>query len=356
MTNIIKSIVVLFLELNIYQSLGYAMCESKYFPDAHTFLQKSIYGFLGYHVLFWCIAFPCTLRNKTLKFLTIVWCICICSLLAIIIFTYFRKLIIMYKYTFYAVLKYKLYLIPCLLIIILFIYYVCINGVVDIDARTYIGEVTSMVDTGKISGISVTSGMNIQIIQLKRSFAMFGTNSAVLCNIFQIHPLVFCRTTRATINVLFFCGTSFEIFRWLYRAKIDSIEYALLCVMLTTSTLFFFANTIYTESAFLLHRAYEGKAYCASTFVLITILITIYLCEFMDKRFFFLLFLDLLAGMSISASSTFVLPLISSSILLIQFFIKKSWIFIWGTILTILPNLIYLVLSISGFAGFHLEG
>lgn len=356
MTNIIKSIIVLFLELIIFQSLGYAMCKSKYFPDANTYLQKSIYGFLGYHVLFWCISFPCTLRNKSLKFLTIVWCIFISIFILIIIFYYFNRLLDMYKCAFITALKYKLYLIPCLFIIILFIYYICVNGSVDIDSRTYIGEVTSMIDTGKLSGISVTSGMHTQLIQFKRSFSMFGANSAVLCNIFQIHPLVFCRTTRATINVLFFCGTSFEIFRWLYRAKVDSIEHALLCVMLTISTVFFFANTIYTESTFLLHRAYEGKAYCATTFVLITILITIYLCEFMDKRFFFLLFLDLLAGISISASATFVLPLISSGILLIQSFIKKRWEYIWGTILTILPNLIYLVLSISGFAGFHLEG
>lgn len=63
-----------------------------------------------------------------------------------------------------------------------------------------------------------------------------------------------------------------------------------MCVMLMQSMLFCFANTFYTEFWFLLRRAYEGKAYCDTTLVLITILIAIKLCDSMDMRFFIMLF------------------------------------------------------------------
>lgn len=356
MLNIIKCILALFIELNIYQCLGYAMGRLPCIPEARTFLQKSIYGFLGYHVLFWCLAFPCTLLNRSLNLLTILWLILICALLLAIWFFYHSELLTMYRNALAAAWRYKLYFIPCLIIGMLVIYYVCVNGQSDTDARTYIGEVTSMVDTGRLAGISVTSGMEIDVIRLRRSFAMFGANSAVLCRIFRVHPLVLCRTTRAAINVLFFAGAALELFRWVFRRQKNVMEQTLICTILTLGALFAFTNTIYTESRFLLYRAYEGKAYCASTLVLVTILIAIRLYDSGDKRFFVVLFLDMLAGMSISASATFILPLAGGSIILAIAFHTKKWTYIPALLLAVLPNIVYVLLTIRGFAGFHLEG
>lgn len=76
-----------------------------------------------------------------------------------------------------------------------------------------------MVDTGKLAGFSVTSGMEISIIRLRRSFSMFGANSAVLCKLFHIHPLILCRLTRASINMILFAAAVFEIFRWVFRYR-----------------------------------------------------------------------------------------------------------------------------------------
>ena len=97
MLNIIKCILALFLELNIYQCLGYAINRFPFIPEARTFFQKSIYGFLAYHVLFWCIAFPCTLLNRTLNLVTILWVIFQGLLLLIICIRYFKGLVEMYR-------------------------------------------------------------------------------------------------------------------------------------------------------------------------------------------------------------------------------------------------------------------
>ena len=356
MMNILKCMIALFVELNIYQCLGYAMSKIKFLPDVKSFVQKEIYGFLGYHVLFWCISFPCTLLNRTLNHLAILWGVSFFIIILIIIFYHFKDLVETYKNAAFMALQHKLFLIPFLILEVILIYYVCVNGQIDIDARTYIGEVTSMVDTGKLVGISITSGKEIQMIQFKRSFSMFSANSAVLCKIFHVHPLVFCRTTRAALNVLLFTGTALEIFKRIFYRKKDTIKHAILGTMLTIGILFSFTNTAYTEARFLLYRAYEGKAYCASTLVLVTILIAIKLCESEDYRYFVILFLDMLAGMSISPSATFILPLVGGCIILAYTIYQRKWSYIPILLLSFLFNIIYICLSISGFSGFHLEG
>lgn len=356
MLNLLKCVIILFLELNIYLCFGYIMGKIKFIPEARTFILKGIYGFIGYHVLFWCIAFPCTLLDGFLTSLIFLWEIPLASILLFIFILHFKKLVKLYRNAIIAAWNNLLFLLPCLVFGILLTYYLCVNGDIDIDSRTYIGEVTSMIDTDRLAGISVTSGMEIQFIQLRRSFSMFGANSAVLCKLFQVHPLVFCRTTRAAINAIFFTGTVFELFRWFFRYHKSAISHAFMCTTLAQGFIFAFANTIYTESRFMLYRAYEGKAYCSSTLILITILITLTLCDSNDIRFFILLFFDMLAGMSISASSTFILPLAGGSIILAYAFYQKKWSYIPTLLLTILPNLVYIILSISGFAGFSLEG
>ena len=356
MWNIIKCIIIFFLELNIYQCIGYAIGRFKHMPDESTFLLRIIYGFLGYHVVFWCIAFPCTIWNKSLDMLSLIWGISLCAILLVIGIRYLKKIIALYCHAAKVFWKFKTFFIPCLIFGIIVIYYVCVNGQVDLDAQTYIGEVTSMVDTGKLAGVFVKTGAEADTIALKRSFAIFGENSAALCNIFDIHPLIFCRTTRAAINIVLFGAATFEIFRWIFRYQENVMEQAAMCTMLTQGALFAFANTIFTASRFLLFRAYEGKAYSATTLILFTILIAIKLCDSTDKRYFFLLFMDMLAGMSISASATFILPVAGVSIILAHALWMKKWIYIPLLFLSVLPNMIYLLLGISGFAGFHLEG
>lgn len=356
MINVIKCIMVFILELNIYFCIGHAITKFKYTAITNSFIMKGIFGFLGYHVFFWAISFPCMLLNVSLNLLTTLWILFIGLFLIMILKFQIGKIICMYKQVIILIWGKRAFFFPCIIMGILLICYVCLNGKIDADARTYIGEVTTMVDTKKLAGIFVKTGMEVSMISLKRSFAMFGANSAVLCNFFQIHPLVFCRTVRAAINVVYFSFTVFQIFKWIFRNQKNIIEQALMCTMLVQGILFAFTNTIYTEARFLLYRAYEGKAYCATTLILITVLISIKFCDTMDKRLFVILFLDMLAGMSISASATFILPIASGCIIFSYIICKRKWIYTIAFIFSIFPNIVYILLSITGFSGFSLEG
>ena len=232
----------------------------------------------------------------------------------------------------------------------------CVNGQADIDARGYIGEVTSMVDTNQLTGILVSNGQKLDNIAFKRAFAMFGANSAVLCNIFDIHPLVFCRTVRTIMNIVLFAIATFEILAWVFRNYKDRYEQAIIVLMLSESFLFLFTNSIYSSSSFMLYRTYEGKAYCSGVLVLLAIFMALKTCITNNTKWFVMIFITMISSMSISATATFVPPLVVGSIVFAYILMEKKWKYIWMLAVSLSPNVIYILLSITGFAGFQLEG
>ena len=235
------------------------------------------------------------------------------------------------------------------------IYYVCINGQSDIDARFYIGEVTTRLDTNRLAGIEVYAGYEVNDIGWKHAFSMLGANSAVLCKIFHIKPLIYCRTVRAAINILLLMAVSFEFFWWVYRRKKYRFEHSIMAVMLSGACLFLFTNTIYTPSTFILHRTYEGKAYCGGALVLLLINLAIRLCETNDKRYFFLIFMCMLTSMSICASSVFLMPVLAGCIITAYDLHSRRWKYLLAYLGTILPNIIYLAIYILKVPSFQLR-
>lgn len=356
MWHIVKAVCILVIELNIYFFIGNAMSKIKFFPNAETCGWRLVYGFLGYHALFWCIAFPCTMGNMTLTSLTIIWGILLCALLAVSIWICsFSGLIKCYKDLFLMLIHDRLYMIPCLLLICFLIYYVCVNGQNDIDARFYIGEITTHLDTNRLAGEDVLAGYEVTDIGWKYAFSMIGANSAVLCKIFNIRPLVLCRTVRTAINIILLMAVSFEFFYWIYHEKKHQFEHSIMATTLSGAFLFLFANTIYTPSAFILHRTYEGKAYCGGVLVLLLINLIIKLCETKDSRHFLLIFICMLTGISLSASSVFLLPVLAGSMVLAYVLYSRRWKYLIMLVASLLPNILYCMIYIMKIPSFQLK-
>lgn len=350
MLHAIKIIFILIIELNFYFCLGCTMNKVKFLPKMSLVTGNFVQGFLGYHFLFFCIAFPCTFLNRSLNFLTICWLVFICTLIISIYFWNRRGIKHAYVEMLCNAREYKYLLLPCLALVVFLIYYVSVNGQSDIDARTYIGTVTTMVDTNRLAGIQPTTGRELDFIALKRSFSMFEANSAVLCKVFRIHPLIFCRTVRASINIILLSAVSFEIFKWVYRRYVAQIEHATMTLMLALSGLFLFRNSIYTSSAFILYRAYEGKAYCSGVLVLISLYLAFLCCKTRDRRFFVLIFIGMTAGMSISPSATFILPAAVGSIVGAHILVKRKWNYLVPLFFSLMPNILYAIAYLVGFA------
>jgi len=356
MEYIIKVALILVFELNIFYCIGFLMDRVKIFPKEESVMGRVISGFVGYHFVFLCVSFPQSIWGGTLNSVTLIWSIILLTTLSVVLIKFVKPILQSYKQFILKCWKYRLYIIPCLVSLLFLIYYVCVNGQNDIDARTYIGEVTSIFDTNKLVGVFIPTGEEMDVVGARRVFSMFGVNSAVMCKIFALHPLLYCRTVRAAINVILLAVATFSILKWVYRDREDKIEQAIMVTMLSMVTLFLFTNSIYTSSSFILYRAYEGKAYTSGALVMIALYICIRFCSNQDEKYFYVLFLTMVATMSISATATLVIPLLVGGILLSYIIIERKWKLLLKLIMSLSPNIIYIILCISGIGMFSLEG
>ena len=240
MDYIFQAGLILLLELNIFYLFGCIIENLKIFPKEQNVSGRFICGFIGYHFIFWCISFPQTMMNGSLDFLTITWTIVLIIILLASLMVYHRNIFKAYSEVVQMCWKYKLYIIPCILLHVFLVYYVCVNGQNDVDARNYIGQVTVMLDTNKLVGVLTATGAIMDEILFKRAFSMLGANSAVMCNIFSMHPLVYCRTVRAAVNIIVLAVATFSVLKWVYKNKEDVVEHSIMVVMFANTFLFLF--------------------------------------------------------------------------------------------------------------------
>lgn len=356
MLQVMKAVLAIAAELNIYLFLGCALSRIRIFPNRQTALESVLYGFCTYHMAFWMLAFPCSLHETSLEFLSECWLVFM-SVCMLAISRFCRDEIMRcYRQIHDFIKSQKYYLIPFLAVLLVAIYFVCINGQHDVDARQYIGEVTTRVDTNRLVGVNVITGEETNEISTRWGIAMFGTNSAVLCMLFQLHPLVICRIVRAALNVILFAMVTLALFFRLYHKNDEAKEHALMATTLSLSLLFLFANTIYTSSAFALYRGYEGKSYCSLVMLPIVLHLSLRLGDTADKRYYALIFLEMVACVSLSGSAALVAPIMVAVLVGSWILLKRRWSHLPLLILSLLPNAFYFLMVYVKPGSIMLEG
>jgi hypothetical protein len=188
--------------------------------------------------------------------------------------------------------------------VLLFCYYVSVNGEFKADSRYYIPLVNTTVTTGTLFQYNPYNGIYGDAWFLRRALATYEIHSAMLCQVFGLHALVVTRITRACENVVL---TSMAVYllgrKILWRTETKSC--CLVMVFLWFQLVY--ALTYPTTAMFFLTRAYEGKALIANALVLFTM----YLCaEFLlrrQKRYLLLLWIALWGATAVSSTGTAVI-------------------------------------------------
>jgi len=338
---------ILLLQLNIFFIIGncirpFKSDKEKAHPSA-AFLCAA--GFSIYHGLFWIIAYPCALFDFSFSILFIIWTVVLSLLLALMIFYNHKFILNSYLGCFKFVKENPLYVLVFLLFAAFIVFLSTRNGYLDIDSQTYIGEVTTILGTKHIMSINPTTGLPLtRSLFLRRGCALFGAESAFWCRVFKTHPLIYCKMARAALNpILLFIGTYS-----LLRIIGFQIENAMLFIILSCPAFLLFDNSGYTNTRFLLHRGYEGKAYLSGTLIVITLLLCINYLREKNALAFLLLMLNEIATISISASSLYLIPPILLAVLGSYIIIKKEWDKIPLTLLLIVPNVVFAFLQSFG--------
>jgi hypothetical protein len=195
--------------------------------------------------------------------------------------------------------------------VLLFCYYVSVNGEFKADSRYYIPLVNTTVTTGTLFQYNPYNGIYGNAWFLRRALATYEIHSAMLCKVFHLHALVVTKITRACENVVL---TSMAVYllgrKILWRPETNQKRAQVKACCLVIVFLFFqliYALTYPSSAMFFLTRAYEGKALIANAIVLFTM----YLCaEFIlcgQKRYLLLLVCTLWGATAVSGTGTAVI-------------------------------------------------
>ena len=304
MTAVIKAIGILLLQIIIYYLFGTMFelfCRKK-----HGVVFKEISGFLVYQVLFQICALPMIKADQTLARLAVLWgVIVITCCIGTAIFCRERiaediEMIIK------AFFRHKVWFLLMGCFLFAMCYYVSINGEMNDDSTYYIGLINTTLTSGRLYKFNAYTGEQVHSLYLRRALVTFDINTAVACKIYHIHPLVITRITRASLNMILTEGAVYLIGRNLFQEEKDAFWKAGTFTCIALACNFLFDNTIYTSAAFLLHRAYEGKAYAGNMLLLFTIYLCILYIRQRDKWNCIYLILTLWACIAISSSAIMV--------------------------------------------------
>ena len=207
------------------------------------------------------------------------------------------------------------------IITIVFVSVVVASYQFTLDASYYVGNATTAIQTDTVNMYDPFTGDWLDHYEMRYFFASFSINDAVMCSLFHLHPLIWCKITMAgtamvlTVMVLYMLG------RKLFNEDIGKITLFILFAAVAD----FFMITIYTTAAFLTTRTYEGKCLLAN--VVLPGILYIYIClleDAKDRKSWLLLLLVALGASALSSSSNMLVPAMIAVTILPLAVLKKD--------------------------------
>ena len=308
---IIKAVVLLIIELVIYWIIGALIAGSLFRERKVNSEILTVIGFLGYQILFQVCAFPFIITKRWFHELVTCWLIVIVCVIAIGVFLKRKYLLSQMQEMCTKIKEQPLCFAVGVLAVVLFAYYGMMNGRLDDDSVYYIGLANTTLDLNIMFRSNVYTGELQPSLYLRRIFATFEINAAMLAKVFEIHPILVMRVFRVVLNATLSACTLFEIGNVIYQ-KVEVQQRrmkSMAFMVLALYSNFLMEKTIFTSGTFLLHRTYEGKAYAAGVLVFFGIYICMQMTLEKQKRSYVGLMIVLLWASSAISSTAVVVNL-----------------------------------------------
>jgi len=305
---IIKAILLILAELVIYWMIGALASAAISGKKKMNMGIQVIAGFLCYQILFQICALPFIMIKASLTQLTACWNVVLLLAVAVGGFIGRKTLVQQGKELIAQVKAQPGYYAAGTVVVILLCYYVALNGRLDDDSVYYIGLVNTTLETDTMFRHNVYTGQLLPSLYLRRVLVTFEINSAVLAKNFQIDPIILMRVSRASLNIILSAFAIKGIGKLVYakREPAECERKSITFMVIALYANFLMDKTIFTSATFLLHRAYEGKAYAAGTLILFVTYICLELILEKRKRNYLWMLIVLWASVAISTSALIV--------------------------------------------------
>lgn len=204
------------------------------------------------------------------------------------------------------------------------------------DACYYIGKITTNVYTDTMGVYGPYTGLMRTELEGRRVMACFEEYSAVIAQLFRIHPLKQAKLIMPELLIVLANMIFYQIGRALLHGRKKSADGLVFFVFLLNM----YSYTVYTASTFLLTRTYEGKSILGNLVIPGLFLGFLALWKGEENRFWrVLLFFVSLSSSFLSSSAMLVVPAGLTAGLLVWIFREKRWKSIFFYLLCMLPNL-----------------
>lgn len=305
---VIKALLVLLIELIVCYLLGLSVnkCILK---RKTNIIDSTLVGFFAYQIMCQVMTLGCYFTTGVVHQLSYLWAavVVVVSILSII---GCKKSIKMDVHDVRQTISQdKVTYSIMFFVVAAFCYYVAINGETNADSQYYIALVNTTASTDTLYKYNPYNGFESDAFFLRRALASFEGHSAILCQLSGLHALVITRITRAIQNVIMTSGAVYLWGQSLFSKEAENQKKkicALVGVYLILQMVF--ACNYYTNAAFFLRRAYEGKAFTANVVLLYVLYLNRQFICTKDKKQLFVMGIVLWGSAALSSSAMFLVP------------------------------------------------
>ena len=272
-----------------------------------------ISGFFLYYSIFQLLSLPMILLKIRLSVLVAVWCVLLVLLLTVCIGAWYLVCKVDRERSLFPIKKGKTiwkkaqimqalgFAVPVLFLL----YYVFNQNYWGWDSASYLGTISTAIDSDSMYTIHGESGRELEVIPLRYALSCFYMHSAVICKISGISPEIWQKYAMAGLCVLFYGMLMYKLGQELF-AKDKTAALMFLWVMCGLN--FFFVSE-YSTSQFLLFRSYEAKGFCGNVILPAIMLALLWIHRQPENSWNYkFLFVVMLGAVPISMSSILIAP------------------------------------------------
>ncbi len=303
MISILHSLLILFTLSIIIIAFGSFFSKPS---DEPSFGKPFLLGFLLLYLISYFIVLPMTLLRQSLSDTTVIWAFVVFGL-TIFAFIYKRKVCFnIIKSFFIAIKKIRL---PEIIALGLFAFQLIIVlgfSYTDYDDTFYTGTISTAVYTDTMYIYDPYTGFPLEILNSRYAIATYPMTSAVMCNLFSLHPLLL---TRIVLPILLLFISNL-IFYKIGQEFWPNSNYAPIVFLIMATVVNLFGNSsIYTPSRFLYTRISQGKTILCNILIPLVILFALKIFKKPNEKKYWVYMLMVTATCSsFSTSSMYIIP------------------------------------------------
>lgn len=305
---VIKALLVVLIELMVCYLLGLFINKCILKRESNI-IDSTLIGFFAYQIMCQVMTLACYFTTGVVRQLSYMWAVVVVGFSILSIIVCKKNLKMDAQCVWQTISEEKVTYGVMFLIVGAFCYYVAINGETNADSQYYIALVNTTAATDTIYKFNPYNGFESDAFFLRRALASFEGHSAILCQLSGLHALIITRITRAVQNVIMTSGAVYLWGQSLFAKESDNKNKkicALVGVYLVLQMVF--ACNYYTNAAFFLQRAYEGKAFAANVVLLYVLYLSWQFVCAKDKKQLLVIGIVLWGSVALSSSAMFLVP------------------------------------------------